>query len=148
MRVVATHFAGAFPRDATATQLVIEQLDLVDYVPRPLGDGRCHPSPAALHCAAVVLVGRALNPNHNSVTCRLSGSYAGIAFSVSEEVNYDQPGSLEHRNAVTAALLAAITKAINEVRTQRATSAAGDNGAYDFAPHSIGLTRRLGENVR
>lgn len=130
LRVVATHFADAFPRDAEAVQLVIKQLDVIDYVPRPFGDGRVDPGPGAWLSAAMVLTNRALNPNWNSVTCRFSGSYAGNAFTVSEEIHYDQPASLEHRQAVTGALLAAITKAINEVRTERQTSAGGAVRAY------------------
>lgn len=119
MRVVATHFADAFPRDASAATLVIERLDVIDYVPRPLGNGRCVGDRTAVFCVPLVLLGRAIAPDHNSITCYLTGSYAGIPFSSSTKVDYDQPNSMEHKKAVTAALLAASTNAINLVRTQR-----------------------------
>jgi hypothetical protein len=119
LRVVTTHFADAFPRDSAATQFVIERLDVVDYVPRPLGNGRCGGDVTALFCVPLVLIGRAVAPDHNSVTCYLTGSYAGIPFSSSARVVYDQPGSTEHSSAVTGSLLAATTNAIGEVRAQR-----------------------------
>ena len=140
IRVVATHFADAFPRTFAGTQLVIDQLEVVDYVPRPLGDGHCSPDVTALYCAGLVLAGRALVPERNSVTCRLSGTYAGIAFSVAEEVHYDQPNSLEHRQAVTAVLLAATTKAIDEVRAEkRAASDAASNVVGSSTNRRIGV---------
>lgn len=123
LSVVATHFADAFPRDTTAAQLVIDRLDVIDYVPRPLGNGRCSGDVTALFCVPLLLVGRTMVPHRNSVTCYLTGSYAGIPFSSSAKVDYDQPGSIEHRNAVTAILLAASTNAISEVRAQRHLSA-------------------------
>jgi hypothetical protein len=122
MRVVATHFADAFPRDSAAAHLLIERLDVIDYVPRPLGDGQCSGDGMAMFCVPLVLVGRAMAPERNSVTCYLSGSYAGTPFSSSAKVNYDKTGSMEHGKAVAGVLLAASTSAISEVRVQRRRS--------------------------
>ena len=121
LRVVVTHFSDAFPRNSAAAHLLIERLDVIDYVPRPLGDPQCG-GEFALFCLAPLLVYRAIAPDSNSVTCYLSGSYAGIPFSSSAKVNYDQTGSMEHRKAVAGALLAASTNAISEVRAQRRRS--------------------------
>jgi hypothetical protein len=140
MRVVATHFAAAFPRDGDNTQLVIERLEMIDYVPRPSGDpdavkcGGGGPAIAIPSCAALVLAGRAIsNPDRNSVTGYLSGSYAGIPFSASASANYySVPGSPEHRAAVTGALLATITEAIKEVRAERV--AKDSLAAHDTLP--------------
>lgn len=120
LRVVATHFADAFPRDSAAARLLIERLDVIDYVPRPLGDGTCAGADQMLgFCAALLLVGEAMTPDRNSVTCYVAGTYAGTPFSSSAKVNYSQTGATEHRKAVEGGLLAAITNAITEVRAQR-----------------------------
>ena len=124
MRVVATHFADAFPNDAKGTRLVIKQLEIVDHAPRPFGDPNIRncrtPDIGAVICAAVMLVaGVVTSPYENSVACYLSGSYAGIAFSARTNVVYNVPGSRDNEAAVKSALLTAITEATKEIREER-----------------------------
>jgi len=130
MRVVATHFADAFPRDGEDAQLVIERLEIIDYVPRSLGDPprlrdavECrrggHPI-LVLYCVGVSFVANAVTSrDENSVACYLSGSYAGIAFSARAFVTYSVPGSPDNKAAVASVLLTATTEAIKEVSEER-----------------------------
>lgn len=125
VRVAATHFADAFPRDVHTTELIIRQFDVIDKVPRPLGDPDVQDVAAselaAPFVAPFVLAYAAAHPGHNTITCHLLGSYDGVSFDEEVSVEYKDVRSRQHAEAVTAAILAAVTKAIHVVRNSRSS---------------------------
>jgi hypothetical protein len=116
---VASHLAAAFPRASVETPLVIERLDVQDSMSRPGGDqGYTGSGPPPVFQR---LLRGNLSVERNYIMCRIQGSFGGVHFEVTQRAHYDNPVSKEHAQAVNGAMLAAITKAIEQVR-ERATS--------------------------
>jgi hypothetical protein len=112
--VVASHFAAAFPRTPPDARLVIERLELKNFMPRPYAEGK----PEEWMGAVAALLLEALRTSEkNYIACRLTGSFAQTRFDVTQDVPYDEgPGTEEMSRAVNAAMFAAIVKAIAQVR--------------------------------
>jgi hypothetical protein len=134
VRVVASYIAAA-SRPQGDAPLVIDRLDIVNRVRRPLGDFpnvrlRAFEAPPQVVVAfnlAVILARAASVPGEgNSVTSTLSGTYGDRPFSVSRRVVYDKPWSREHANAADAALRLAIRDAIAQIGAKDRTPGAWD----------------------
>lgn len=114
--VVASHFAAAFPRAPAETRLVIDNLEIKNYVPRPFGNSLGGDSGIDGLNALIYFALR--SPEENRLVVRLTGSFGKTSFDVTQHVRYDLPRSDDFSGAVRSAMLTAITKAIEQVRKQ------------------------------
>ena len=122
VRVVASHFAAAFPRASAKTPLVIERFDVQDSMPRPTGDGPLKEDSVPFPALARLYWGIP-SAERNRIICQLKGSFGNAPFEVTHHANYGNPAaSKEHAQAVNSAMLSAITKAIEQVRKHNSSS--------------------------